>query len=455
MARLGLGPRWRCVFSNDFSDKKAHSYRRNFPPAHELRCQDVASLSTCDLPGHPCLAWASFPCQDLSLAGERRGLEGTRSGTFWPFWNLMQGMASEGRGVPIIVLENVTGAITSNGGGDFRSLVHVLVEAGYRVGALVIDAAMFLPQSRPRLFVIAVQRDVAAPKRLHSASPTPWSHPKSLLDAYLALPETLQQEWRWWELPAPAVPPTRLATLIEEEPTGVEWDAPEKTDRLLALMSETNLDKVRQAQASGKRVIGTVYRRTRTNGNGQRIQRAEARFDQVAGCLRTPVGGSSRQRLLFVHGSSLRSRLLSPREVARLMGVPDSYQLPADYNETYHLMGDGLAVPVVSWLETHLLRPLGRSVNRLPAYATECIPRRPRPALRPLSDARPPIQGVSQPGDAERETVVRTTPGDPEKISPSELSIVKQSLYANASVLGASISHSAPSIAARNADYTA
>src|SRR5439155_2679056 len=111
-------------------------------------------------------------------------------------------------------------------------------------------------------------------------------------------------------------------------------------------------------QQLGRRIVGTIYKRTRPGDDGVRKQRAEVRFDQVAGCLRTPVGGSSRQSIVVVDGRTVRSRLLSPRGAARLMGVPESYPLPENYNEAYHLFGDGVAVPVVSWLEKHLLRPL-------------------------------------------------------------------------------------------------
>lgn len=93
------------------------------------------------------------------------------------------------------------------------------------------------------------------------------------------------------------------------------------------------------------------------------MQRAEIRFDDVAGCLRTPSGGSSRQTIMVVDGKRVRSRLLSPREAARLMGLPDTYQLPKNYNEAYHLAGDGVAVPVVRFLAEHLLEPLLAAVR--------------------------------------------------------------------------------------------
>jgi DNA (cytosine-5)-methyltransferase 1 len=125
-------------------------------------------------------------------------------------------------------------------------------------------------------------------------------------------------------------------------------------------MSPLNLAKVRHAQAAGGLQIGAIYKRTRTH-NGTKGQRAEVRFDGVSGCLRTPAGGSSRQTILVVEGDMIRSRLLSVREAARLMGLPDSYALPERYNDGYHVMGDAVAVPVVSWLENHILHPLAVS----------------------------------------------------------------------------------------------
>ena len=119
-----------------------------------------------------------------------------------------------------------------------------------------------------------------------------------------------------------------LADLIEEEPSGVKWNTQSETHYLLSLMSDINLKKVVAAKRASHRVVGTLYRRTRPDGNGGRIQRAEIRFDKIAGCLRTPLGGSSRQSIMIVDGTDIRSRLLSPREASRLMGLPDDYELP-------------------------------------------------------------------------------------------------------------------------------
>jgi len=358
MAQLGLGPTWRCLMANDICPKKAKAYRINFPPASELILKDINNLTVADLPGNPVLVWASFPCQDLSQAGNRNGLEAKRSGTFWPFWRLIEAKNKCDRTIPIIVLENVVGALTSNQGRDLRAILEVFVEAEYQIGLLVIDAVFFLPQSRPRLFFIAVKNNQKIPNELIQIGPSDYWHPKPLRSAYNGLPGHQKSAWLWWRLPVPQAKRNNLEDLIEDDPIGVRWHTPDETQYLLSLMSEVNLAKVKKAQIMGRRVVGTLYKRTRRNKYGEKKQRAEVRFDQISGCLRTSIGGSSRQTILIVKGDSIKSRLLSPREAARLMGVPDSFQLPDNYNEAYHLMGDGLVVPVVSWIEKHILRPL-------------------------------------------------------------------------------------------------
>lgn len=358
LARIGLGPDWSCHFANDISDKKAHVYRANFSSAHELVVADIHDLTTHDIPNTAALAWASFPCQDLSLAGRGHGLGAARSGTFWPFWLLMTSLEKEGRGLPIIVLENVVGLLTSNKGKDFQELLNVLMVAGYQFGAMIIDAVHFVPQSRPRLFIVAIKADQLIPDDLidNSISSSIW-HPRSVIHAYQQLPSLLQESWIWWNLPTPTERKKVLRDLIDEDPQGVKWHSKNETAYILSLMSPTNIAKVQYAQQLEGLQVGAVYKRIRVEEGGKK-QRAEVRFDGISGCLRTPVGGSSRQIILAVNGGSVRSRLLSVREAARLMGLPEQYQLPNNYNDGYYVMGDAVVVPVVSWLEKHLLRRL-------------------------------------------------------------------------------------------------
>jgi len=357
LARTGLGRHWECLFANDIDQKKAEVYRRNFPDSRSLLVDDVNKVTTDRLPGHALLAWASFPCQDLSLAGNGKGLRAERSGTFWPFWHLMTALDAEGRGVPLIVLENVVGLLTSNSGDDFQELASVLISAGYRFGPLVVDAVHFVPQSRPRLFIVAVSDEWEIPGELVSPVPHDIWHPAAILKAYNRLPEQIRNSWIWWNLPMPAIARPHLRALIDSGLESGDWHSQEETNKLLSLMSAAHLAKVRQAQATGRLQVGTIYKRTRMH-DGEKRQRAEVRFDGVSGCLRTPAGGSSRQIIIVVEGEAIRSRLLSVREAARLMGLPDSYWLPEKYNDGYHVMGDAVVVPTVAWLEQHIIRPL-------------------------------------------------------------------------------------------------
>jgi DNA (cytosine-5)-methyltransferase 1 len=358
MARLGLGQAWTCAFANDFDPVKAATYRANHVDAaahfHE---GDVWKIAPADLPGRADLAWASSPCQDFSLAGARAGLQGGRSSAFFGFWKLMEALGAEGRGPDTVVVENVVGLLTSHGGADFTALCRALADQGYRFGALEIDAARFVPQSRPRVFVIATRRPVGG-----LAGPSPFQT-RAVREAHARLPADLRDLWTWWGLDAPPARNTDLAAVLEPDDQ-VAWRTDAATQTLLDLMAPAHRAAVAARVASGERAVGAVFRRMR---GGQ--QRAEVRFDGLAGCLRTPRGGSSRQTLLVVDDGKVRSRLITPREGARLMGLPDSYRLPGSQTAGLHVIGDGVAAPVVRWLSERLLSPL--ALRKTTAIAAE------------------------------------------------------------------------------------
>ncbi|HZZ26157.1 MAG TPA: DNA cytosine methyltransferase [Roseiarcus sp.] len=371
MVRLGLGSNFQCLMANDMSPAKAASYAANFGSEHLHVC-DVAELTTDDIPaGRVGLAWASFPCQDISLAGDRAGLNGARSSVFWDFWRLVQGLRSEGRAPKIVVIENIDDLVSSHGGRDFEAIRIALVAAGYRFGAVIIDAALFVPQSRRRVFIIGVDQSlpipasVTSPKPVAAFCPYPlaavcdplsdprWNQPRSALDDPL-----------WFRLPVPPIRNTTLANIIEDDPApapakaGVRWHTQNETARLMAMMAPGHIEKIETAKRAGKRMAGGLYRRTRPTKDGGKVSRWEIRFDGLAGCLRIPTGGSSRQTIMIVEGDTVRSRLLSPREAARLMGLPDDYLLPVNVNEALALMGDGVVVPVVRFLAENILEPI-------------------------------------------------------------------------------------------------
>ncbi len=368
MARLGVeaGGPFRVVLANDNDHAKCVAYRANFGD-REIIEGDVAALSTHAIldrtKGAPAdLAWASFPCQDLSLAGARAGMAGAKSSAFFGFWRKIEALHARNRPPAILVVENVPGLLSAHGGSDFGALVELLALAGYRCGAFELDACHFVPQSRPRLFVVAARGPI--PRELTCYTPDFASHPtpKGLSVAVGRLSDMARDSWVWWRLPPLPLRNVNLVDVIESALPESAWHTENATQNLLAQMGPLHRQRLEDALARDPCAVGTVYRRTRIE-DGRRIVRAEVRFDGIAGCLRTPAGGSSRQILAVCEKRDLRTRLMTARETARLMGLPEDYQLPNTTTAALHLTGDGVVVPLVQWLTTHLLVPLAKATK--------------------------------------------------------------------------------------------
>lgn len=363
MARAGLQDDWQCLYANDCDGLKQSTYEKNWR-GEVFDQRDVALVGAEDLPDYADLAWASFPCQDLSQAGakmgigEAKGTVSTRSGAVWPFLDIIRRLGEEGRAPTLLALENVVGLLTANGGADFRALCSALSDIGYRFGAVIADASFFVPQSRPRVFIIAIRKEVPVPAALTTDLPErPW-HGQILLRAKASLSPEVAANWIWWSLGAP--PPEKQFELrdIVDVSDQAEWNTDEATDRLIAMMSPMQLGRLNQAKAAKETAIGSLYLRMRPGGSGKNVQRAEITFSDTLGCLRTPKGGASRPRILVVDGERVRTRLLTVREAALLMGLDRDFELPLTYNDCFRLIGDGVVPAVVRFLAERLFEPL-------------------------------------------------------------------------------------------------
>ena len=319
------------VWSNDINERKAMVYRANFASDHFV-LDDIKNIHGDKLPAAH-LSWASFPCQDLSLAGNMRGIYAERSGLVWEWLRVMDEMSERPK---ILALENVSGLLSADGGRNYISLHEALVERGYRCGAIAINSDIFVPQSRPRVFVIAVKRDVPIPDNLIGSKPN-WLHNKVATNIGGKL-----DDWIWWQTERPKRREKGLIDILE-------LDAEFDKDDVLRLVPERMMNELCRKDD----VIATGYRRTR-HGN----QQLELRFDGIAGCLRTPAGGSSKQYVVVRKNGQNHARLLTVREAARLMGVPDSFSLPGSYNDGYFAMGDAVVMPVAKFLAERFLKPL-------------------------------------------------------------------------------------------------
>jgi len=354
---------WKATYANDLDLKKQEMYEAHFQDtAPCFRRQDVHEVDAGEIPTVT-LATASFPCNDLSLAGARLGFKGTQSSAFWGFIRVIEGMGN--RRPPLVLLENVTGFLTSARGEDFHGALLALNRLSYAVDSFVLDAAHFVPQSRPRLFVVAVMDDDGATLEFFDRGGLQQSalRPKKLVDFIVNHPDI---RWNIRDLPTPPKQDLQLANILEDlPPEAPEWWSRERAEYLLGQMSARHR-KVAEKMIDGDRwSYATVFRRIR---KGKSM--AELRGDQIAGCLRTPRGGSGRQILFKAGHGSYLARLLTARECARLMGA-DDYKIPVPLNQALFGFGDAVCVPVIEWIAQHYLNPVVNELLRgRPLYAS-------------------------------------------------------------------------------------
>lgn len=349
--RLGLERAgWTISYANDIDLQKLEMYDAHFGNAKDhFHLGDIHKIAADALP-RATLATASFPCNDLSLAGARAGLKGAQSSAYWGFTELIEGMGDDAPS--LILLENVPGFLTSHGGADFSSALRELNRLGYWVDAMLIDAAWFVPQSRLRLFVVATKAEALFSETVNenqSVYECP-VRPAALIKFITSHPQI-----NWLIRPLPNIRKRSLAleSILEDvSPDSDAWWSKERVDYLLDQMSPKHRAMAGEMMAGHRYSYGTVFRRVRNNRS-----MAELRADGVAGCLRTPRGGSGRQ-ILFKGGRGKASaRLLNGRECARLMGAGD-YKLNVPLNQALFGFGDAVCVPVISWVANNYLNPV-------------------------------------------------------------------------------------------------
>jgi DNA (cytosine-5)-methyltransferase 1 len=330
------------VWANDICEKKSKIFQSNLKET-KFHLGSIESVKGDSLP-YALVSWASFPCQDLSLAGNLGGLDGDRSGLFWEWVRVIEEMRVK---PPILIAENVLGLLTAHGGRYYKEVHLELERLGYQVGALVLDAKYWVPQSRPRIFIIAVEKrfDVS---EFTSTVPN-WAHHERLIN----LKEKLDS-FIFWKIPKPRAKPETIQEIVEMNSTVDEF----KSMRNLTFISKTHLKKMMEAKEIGQTVF-TGYKRTREGR-----QKLEVRFDGLSGCIRTAKGGSSKQYVIYFDNSDkLVCRYMTPREAARVMGASEDFWLPSNLNDAYSAMGDAVAVPVTSYLAKMLVKPMADSIN--------------------------------------------------------------------------------------------
>lgn len=350
LVRMGLEVcGWKVAYANDIAIKKHEMYKAFFPDDQHYVVKDIFNVDGSTVP-FTTLATCSFPCIDLSLAGNMNGLvNGKHSSAFWGFINVLK---TQGElAPPVVMVENVPGWLHSNKGADFRVTVQALNDLGYACDVFTVDALRFTPQSRLRVFLIGTKA------KIDTDPMTIMSRSKALLPDTMRKSILTNIDLKWYYNDIPEPPPLMkngLSEIVEDlEDNDKRWWLKEEVDRHLAMMDKPHYERVMELSKSDKYAYRTFYRRRREG-----FQRAEVRKDDLAGCLRTAVGGSGKQFLIKAGNSSVQMRAMTPREYARLQGVPDSYPITVNGVQALTGFGDAVCVPVITWIGKNVLNPL-------------------------------------------------------------------------------------------------
>jgi len=370
LVHLGLKPGgWECLWANDIDAAKKEIYELNFPNQY-FSLKDIWKVRSSELPGNAFLATASFPCTDLSVAGARKGLQGEQSGTFYAFSKILRGLKRIKRMPPLAMVENVVGLLTANDGKDVEIVLSELASLGYVLDLIELNAIHFIPQSRPRVFIFGVNKEISQALMILKDDRMALSRWKAIIEDQSALRtdnvlKTIERNrnlsWAAFPLPPLSKRHNNISEIMEEIPNSSElWWSKDRKEKTYSQMSKRNIDKLLQMMNSEKYSYGTIYRRVRAEGS-----MAELRNDGVSGCLRTPRGGSSKQIVLKAGRGEYFIRWMTPREYARLQGVPDSYNLPIDITKSIFGLGDAVCVPAISWIDENILSPCYKTWNSL------------------------------------------------------------------------------------------
>ena len=311
LMRAGLNRRGiETVFANDVDESKAALYCENWGDA-EFVLGDVRNLRGRDIPTVD-VATASFPCVDLSLAGYRAGLDGTRSGVVYEFLRILREMDDA---PSCVVLENVPGFLTVNKGRDFRAVVDALESLDYNVLHVGVDAMSFVPQSRLRVFVLGY-RDLDPP-------PIPTPPTDEHVD--------------------------RLSDIVRND---LEWWGGRQLSCFLGSLSDIQAARVDAYQRRDEVTCHGAYRRTR---RGAAVW--EVRADEIAGALRTTAGGSGRQAVLRAGRGNFAARWMDVTEYAALQGAAGITWESVSPRRAMYAFGDAVCVPVIEWLADNCILP--------------------------------------------------------------------------------------------------
>jgi len=246
-----------------------------------------------------------FPCQDLSVAGKRAGLDGNRSGLFWEICRLLDETKAR-----YFILENVPGLLSSNQGKDMATVVKALVELGYGIAWRVLDAQYFgVPQRRRRVFIVGCFGDSG-------------QTPTEVLDIAQGRSRYIKAGGKSRKTTTKDISgiSNTVGSLLARDHKGLDQICVKENKVVIFYGNRVNDIRIQNDK------INTLQARMGTGGNNTPIIQTEASI-----------------------------RRLTPLECERLQGFPDGWTAGQTDGHRYKQMGNAVAVPVVEFIVKRLV----------------------------------------------------------------------------------------------------
>lgn len=309
----------RCVFTSEWNEMAARTYKENFGEAHEIT-GDITKVEPSDIPDHDVLL-AGFPCQPFSIAGVSKknalgrphGFECTTQGTlFFDVARIIQAKQPKA-----FLLENVKNLVSHDGGNTFRVIKDVLEkELHYKIFSRVIDGRVFVPQHRERIIIVGFREAT---------------------------------DFSWNDLRLPEVRPVLSSILHRED--GQEPVIEHDENRFFA----HNKNRVQSKYTLSDKLwtyLQGYAEKHRAKGNGFGFGLVQAGDVSRTLSARYYKDGSE----ILVAQKRKNPRRLTPRECARLMGFPDTFRIPVSDTQAYKQFGNSVIVPVMAEM-ARLMKP--------------------------------------------------------------------------------------------------
>jgi DNA (cytosine-5)-methyltransferase 1 len=337
--RAGMSAAWQCEI-----DKQAQVVLRNHFGVEVFN--DVRTIGKDT--GTVDLICGGFPCQDVSVAGKRAGLAGERSGLWFEFARIIDELEPGW-----VVIENVPGLLSSNGGKDFAVIVQWLAKRGYGVAWRVLDAQYFgVPQRRRRVFVVASLGSGRAAEVLFEREGVPGDTPPSR-EAGEVVASTLRSG-----AGAPKHDADFRGRLVSFglNSRNNRYDAESQT---LVAFQQNSRDEVRYIGGDGQ-IVGALAAEAGMKQQNY-IAFSSKDIGRDAGELPLTLRSMNHDKSHANGGGQVAIaslagvRRLTPTECERLQGFPDGWTAGQADTARYRQLGNAVAVPVAEWIGKRIM----------------------------------------------------------------------------------------------------